>query len=439
MKVRIETHGCKLNAADSQQLAREFAASGFELVGSESAPDVFVLNSCTVTSVADRKARQAVSAARRSFPEALIVATGCYAERDLAAVDAVDAVDIALGNRKKPEIVRAVVEQLGVAFIPHEPQEPGAQITQMALPGRTRASVKIQEGCDQVCAYCIVPKVRGRERSVAVGEIVGQIKQLVAEGCSEVVLTGTQLGTYGFDLEAASLPGLLRTITHETDVRRIRVSSLQPLEISDDLLTVWAEAGNRLCPHFHISLQSGSDAVLGRMRRRYTSAQFVASVERVREAVPGCSVTTDVICGFPGETASDHAETIATIEQVRFADSHVFPYSMRPGTSAAHAADHVSTGMKAERAAEVRELTERHALEFKQESIGQVRPVLWEGAAASNGLTDNYLRVRVTRPTGQTTTTNQAVPRPQRTAGLIEEVRLTGITPDGSMTVELFT
>ena len=446
MKVRIETHGCKLNAADSQQLAREFSAAGFTLVGPDSLdgagqdcdPDVFVLNTCTVTSVADRKARQSVYAARRRFPDALIVATGCYAERDIEAVSAVDAVDIALGNKNKPEIVRAVVDELGVSFIPQASPELQVSGSQMALPGRTRASVKIQEGCDQVCAYCIVPKVRGRERSVPVGEIVAQVQAVVWEGCSEIVLTGTQLGTYGFDLESASLPGLLRAVVDETDVQRIRVSSLQPLEISDELLAVWTEAGDRLCPHFHISLQSGSDAVLGRMRRRYTAAQFIDAVERVREVVPGCSVTTDVISGFPGETAEDHAATIATIESVRFADAHVFPYSVRPGTSAAHASDHVSSKVKSERAAEVRELTEKHALEFKQQSVGQVRPVLWEGASATSGLTDNYLRVRIATRTGQNTTTNYDSDRPRRSAGLIEQVRLSSVSPDGSMTAELF-
>jgi threonylcarbamoyladenosine tRNA methylthiotransferase MtaB len=446
MKVRIETHGCKLNAADSQQLAREFSTAGFMLVGpdslgeasQDSEPDVFVLNSCTVTSVADRKARQAVSAARRKFPSALIVATGCYVERDIDAVTAVEAVDIALGNRNKPEIVRAVVDRLGVAFIPHEPPYMPVRGSQMALPGRTRASVKIQEGCDQVCAYCIVPKVRGRERSVPVGEIVGQVQALVSEGCSEVVLTGTQLGTYGFDLESTSLPGLLRAVVSETDVQRIRVSSLQPLEISDGLLAVWTDAGDRLCPHFHISLQSGSDSVLGRMRRRYTAAQFVDAVARVREAVPGCSVTTDVICAFPGETDQDHEATLAIIESVRFAHAHVFPYSVRPGTSAAHSSDHLSSNVKSERAAEVRELTEKHAQEFKQQSVGQVRPVLWEGAPVTSGLTDNYLRVRVATRECQNTPPNSGSQRPIRQAGLIEQVRLCGIAPDGSMTAELF-
>ena len=219
MKFQIETHGCKLNTADSQQLAREFVASGFELADRGAQPDVFVLNSCTVTNTADRKARQAVSAARRRFPGALIVATGCYTERDLASVGALDAVDLALNNRQKSIIVQSITQRLGVAFTPCADGDSAP--LEMALLGRTRASVKIQEGCDQVCAYCIVPKVRGRERSIPQETIIQQVNALVAEGCAEVVLTGTQLGTYGFDLPDASLPQLLRSVIAETDVRRL--------------------------------------------------------------------------------------------------------------------------------------------------------------------------------------------------------------------------
>ena len=457
MKFVIETHGCKLNMADSQQLAREFVASGFSPAvdtaepGTESdqRPDVYVLNSCTVTAAADRKARQAVSAARRNFPGALIVATGCYPERALDTVDALESVDVTLNNRRKPEIVQVVAERLGVAFNPCADGDTPADTLQMALPGRTRASVKIQEGCDQVCAYCIVPKVRGRERSIPPAEIVSQVQRLAAEGCSEVVLTGTQLGTYGFDIDGADLPGLLRLVVSETDIARLRVSSLQPLEISDRLLDVWRESEGRLCPHFHIPLQSGSDEVLGRMRRGYTAKQFVEVVDRVNEAVPGCSVTTDVICGFPGESVDDHISTLNLIEQVRFADAHVFPYSKRPGTSAAHLGDQVESAARAVRAAEVRELTQRQAREFRLSSVGQVRPVLWEAARAtrgSSGLTDNYLRVRAETAAhalpGESIQNGSRpiefagpVSLPAAARGLIEDVMLIGVEADGSMTV----
>ena len=432
MKFAIETHGCKLNTSDSQQLAREFAASGFEAAVGDDAPDVFVLNSCTVTSTADRKARHAVSSARRRFPSAMIVATGCFPERDLATVEALDSVDVAVNNRQKSDIVRSVAERLGVAFTPCT--DGFSAPLEMSLLGRTRASVKIQEGCDQVCAYCIVPKVRGRERSIPATEIVTSVQQLVEQGCSEVVLTGTQLGTYGFDLEQPDLPGLLRTVLSHTDIRRLRVSSLQPLEITEELLTVWADHPARICPHFHVPLQSGSDEVLVRMRRQYSAENFTSAVRKIRSAVSDCSVTTDIICGFPGETVEDHTATVKVIEQVRFADAHVFPYSARPGTSAAHFDGHTEHAVKTERAAEVREITSRHRQEFRRASIGQTRPVLWEKSRGLSGLTDNYLRVRGDETFSQT---NGRSTRPDGSVGdgLVEQVKLSALGPDGVITV----
>jgi threonylcarbamoyladenosine tRNA methylthiotransferase MtaB len=382
---------------------------------------VYVLNSCTVTGAADRKARHAVAAARRRFPGAFIVATGCYPERDLKSVAELEPVDLALTNRQKPEVVQRVAERLGVAVS----RGPGVNSSGLrsVLLGRTRASVKIQEGCDQVCAYCIVPKVRGRERSIPADELVTQVNDLRAAGCSEVVLTGTQLGSYGFDLDGINLAGLLWKVLTESSIARVRVSSLQPLEITDELLDAWAQSGGRLCPHFHIPLQSGSDSVLSRMRRRYTAAQFISAVGRVREVAPCCSVTTDVICGFPGETAADHEATLAVLQEVCFADAHVFPYSVRPGTSAAHFSGQVDAAVRSERAAEVRGLAEQHALEFRQASIGQVREVLWERGGSSNGLTDNYLRVTASeRAAGQ-----------GRDRRPIEQVLLTGVGEGGAM------
>jgi threonylcarbamoyladenosine tRNA methylthiotransferase MtaB len=292
----------------------------------------------------------------------------------------------------------------------------------MALPGKTRASVKIQEGCDQVCAYCIVPRVRGRERSIPPGDLIEQVRRLVSEGCPEVILTGTQLGTYGFDLEGHGLSRLLAEILDRTEIARIRVSSLQPLEISGDLLETWQHAGGRLCPHFHIPLQSGSDAILTAMRRRYTREQFIDAVDRVRSAIPGCSVTTDIICGFPGESPQNHESTLRLVETVQFADAHVFPYSGRPGTTAAHMDGHIAPVIKAERATGVRELTSRHSRGFRLASVGELRPVLWEGADGLTGLTDNYLRVK-------------AVNGYRGRRGEIDLVRLAGVGPDGILTV----
>ena len=395
---RIETHGCKLNMADSQSLAGQFMARGFQATRDGEEPSVYVVNTCTVTAVADKKARQAISSARRRFPGAIVVAAGCYPERDPTALDALQAVDLIYGNRDKNEIVDVVSGIVGLS----SGELAGDELNVADVPrsvGRSRAAVKIQEGCDQVCAYCIVPRVRGRERSVPPDEIVRRVRALSQGGCPEVVLTGTQLGSYGFDIPGASLRELLIMILAGTDIRRLRVSSVQPQELDDGLLDVWRVHGtDRLAPHFHMPLQSGSDAVLGRMRRRYTAADYERAVSRVRKTVPGASVTTDVICGFPGETEEDHLNTLAVMRRVQFTDAHVFPYSSRPGTSAAHFDDHVDLATKTRRAAEARVLASESAASYRRAVVGERRTVLWEGERGRSGLTEDYLRVALTDP-----------------------------------------
>jgi threonylcarbamoyladenosine tRNA methylthiotransferase MtaB len=392
MKVRIETHGCKLNTADSQRLANEFTRTGYAIAEAGEEPDVFVLNSCTVTHVADKKARQALSKARKSFPNAIVVAAGCYAESGTADLEELAATDLVIPNTRKSEIVSMVSSRTGLDW-----QEPaGTEIEVGQLLGRTRGAVKIQEGCDQVCAYCIVPKVRGRERSIPKAEIVSQVQALSSAGCPEVILTGTQLGSYGFDLENTGLIDMIRTVLEETDIRRLRVSSLQPAEFSDELLELWNGIGaDRLCPHFHIPLQSGSDRILERMRRRYTGAGYLEAVAAAKAAVPGCSVTTDVISGFPGESEADHDRTVEILTSAELADAHIFPYSVRPGTSAAHFDDQVDVQIRSQRAEELREIADAAAKAHRMSFVGETRSVLWEGARGTSGLTDNYLRVRL--------------------------------------------
>ena len=420
--VEIETHGCKLNTADSQQLAAEFLRAGFSIRGRDDAvtPDVFILNSCTVTHVADKKARQSISAAKRRYPNALTVMTGCYPERAADETASLHSVDLVLGNARKPELVEAVAARLTVDLTPHAFGRD--VIPPAALLGRTRASVKIQEGCDQVCAYCIVPKVRGRERSVSVDEIVDQVRRLEAAGCREVVFTGTQLGHYGFDLgDGVDLAFLLRSVLARTEMPRMRVSSLQPPEIDDRLLELWvAEGEGRLCPHFHVPLQSGSDGILRRMRRTYTSDEFLQKVEFLRTKVAGCGITTDVIAGFPGETDEDHARSVSVMRAAEFSDAHVFPYSARPGTSANHFDEQLEPGIKAERAAVLREISAASALRFRDAMIGEVRSVLWEGRRGRAGLTDNYVKVKLDSVDGR-----------GGGDGLVEEVALKRIDADG--------
>jgi threonylcarbamoyladenosine tRNA methylthiotransferase MtaB len=388
----IETHGCKLNQADSAVLARELEALGYTLVADSEPADVYVVNSCTVTHVADRKARHALRAARRRNPNATIVATGCYAQRSPDDLRKLVEVDLVVGNTDKPALARRIAEWRGESPVPCAVGAEEVALSPRVL--RTRAMVKIQEGCDQVCAYCIVPKVRGRERSMPPEAILAQIRRYVSEGYMEAVLTGTQLGSYGFDLPNINLAGLVRRVLAETDLVRLRVSSLQPQEMTDELLALWEDS--RLCPHFHMPLQSGSDAVLKRMRRRYTARQYLDAVARARSELPDVSITADVICGFPGETEEQFEETLALCREVGFADFHVFPFSARPGTSAAHFDGHVDADTKARRVSTLMALAQEQATTFRDRLLGQTRPVLWEGREKDmvwSGLTDNYVRV----------------------------------------------
>ena len=342
MPTATVTHlGCKLNQSEAEALSLAFARAGYDIVAPADGPDVFVLNSCTVTHVADRKSRQMLRRAKRRNPGSQVIATGCYAHRAPQDLEAMAEVDLVVDNRDKMRLL----EILGV---------PEADVAVPPNGRRARSMVKIQEGCNQVCAYCIVPKTRGRERSLPIDEILGTMRARTSAGYREIVLTGTQLGSYGFEFGPPPdgrtwYEELVRRALDETGVTRLRFSSLQPREITDGMIDLY-RAG-RLCPHVHIPLQSGSDAVLRRMRRRYTPADFRRCVDRLRAAAPGIAITTDIIVGFPGETEADFNATVALAEDVAFAQVHVFPYSHRPGTSAAHFADHLDPKTKAAREA----------------------------------------------------------------------------------------
>ena len=419
--VAIHTHGCKLNQADSQGLSRQFQEAGYRLVGPSDLADVVVLNTCTVTATADAKARQFLRAARRRIPGAVVVATGCYAQRAPADLEGLAPVSLVVGNRDKARLVESVqnaMEESGQ--ISSQNQEPLPLVTGLpnpslppeggasggfppperegpSQPTRTRAMVKIQEGCNQVCAYCIVPKVRGLERSIPPDLIVAEINRHVADGYREVALTGTQLGTYGFDLPGDNLTRLLERILSETSVERLRVSSLQAHEITSALLELWQD--RRLMPHFHIPLQSGCDATLKAMRRRYDTGRFADAVSLARGMYPNVGITTDIIAGFPGETAKDFAASLTFAAAMRFSDIHAFPYSTRPGTSAAYFGEQVAEPEKRARMGEMLALATDSRRAFRQQQLGSVRQVLWERRATGwhwSGLTDNYLRVRAT-------------------------------------------
>ena len=411
--VAIHTLGCKLNQADSDALARRFVSAGYRMADSEAGADVVLLNTCTVTATADAKARQILRSSHRTNPNALIVATGCYAQRAAEELTRVEGVALVLGNTQKEELVARVSEALGLEEkgLPDVESEPGrpveaeiavattaaSQVVPRSGALRRRAMVKIQEGCNQVCAYCIVPKVRGRESSIPPDDLVQQIQYRVSEGCQEVVLTGTQLGSYGFDLPGASLLALLRRILAETTVPRLRVSSLQPQEIQPGLLELWQD--RRMCPHFHLPLQSGSDRILGVMRRRYTVAHFAHTTELIRRTIPDAGITADLIVGFPGEGVAEFQESRAIVQSMEFSDMHIFPFSARPRTSANYLRNNVPAAVKKQRTAEMLSLAKEGFQRFRQRQLGQTRPVLWEsvrqvaGTPARSGLTDNYIRV----------------------------------------------
>jgi threonylcarbamoyladenosine tRNA methylthiotransferase MtaB len=404
--VSVVTLGCKLNQADSETIARELAGNGVRVVDrlAKDAAAV-VINSCSVTHVADRKARHMVRLARRLSPDAQIVLTGCYAETAPADIAAITGADIVLRNVEKPAIPTRILERL------REDGDPAAGCaTPVRSPLRTRAFVKIQEGCNELCAFCIVPYTRGREQSVPIEDVVREVQAREAEGALEVVLTGTQLGNYGRDLgwprEDQGPRRLLAELLERTSIPRIRMSSLQPQDLYPALVRLWPESEGRLCPHFHIPLQSGSDDVLGPMRRRYTADEYRHSVALVRDHVRGVSITTDVIAGFPGETDEDFERTFALCEEMGFAAMHCFPYSRRPNTGAATMGGHLMPRIRRERLERLLTLAERSSEAFQRTQMNNVAPVLWERELDGywQGLTPNYVRCYVTSTADLTNT-----------------------------------
>ncbi len=389
--VAVLTLGCKLNQADSEAIARSLGRNGARVVDRPAVgADAFVINTCSVTHVADRKARHLVRLARRLSPDAQIVLTGCYAETAPAGIAAVTGADIVAGNADKPSIPERLLERL------QERGDPAAGCPAPFASGlRTRAFIKIQEGCSELCAFCIVPYTRGREVSVPVERVVEQVRQREAEGAVEVVLTGTQLGNYGRDLgwSERGPRRLLEELLDSTSVPRIRLSSLQAQDISPELVRLWRD--RRLCPHFHLPLQSGSDAVLKRMRRRYTAGQYRRAVGLIRENIPDVAITTDVIAGFPGETGEDFERTSALCQEIGFAAIHAFPYSRRPHTGAAQMKGHLPSQVRRERLERLLDLARESSYAFRRRFLGRTMEVLWEREAGGRwqGLTGNYIRV----------------------------------------------
>ena len=417
-RVVLESLGCKLNQAEMESLAERLAERGHELAGSIADADVYVLNTCSVTHVADRKSRQALRAARRARPGVRVVAAGCYASRapeELGQLGVVDAIVAGSeGDRLMQAIEAAPCPQPDGAPCPqpdgapcpqphggamHGPEGGGRVRTACpdagARRGRTRSLVKIQEGCTDLCSFCVVPHTRGPGRSRPSDDVVAEVRDRAARGYREVVLTGTKLGDYrGHGDGRSGLPGLVRRILDLTPVERLRLSSVQPADLVPDFLSLWQS--DRLCPHLHLPLQSGSDSILVRMHRPYSRAGYRRAVERAREAIPDLSVTTDVLVGFPGETEAEFEEGRRFCDGMGFAGIHVFSYSRRPGTAAAAMPAQVPYETKRRRSDAMAALARESGARFRAGFLGRTLPVLWEEAAADGlwtGYTANYLRV----------------------------------------------
>lgn len=387
MKVYFVTLGCKLNQSETERLAREFARAGHQVVLSPREADLCVVNSCAVTRAAARRSRQVARRARRANPRIVTVLTGCYAEVAPEAASGIEGVALVVGNRDKERLLEILADRGYGAESPVPYPSPLFH---------TRAFVKIQDGCNMGCAFCIIPLARGRERSRPSSEIIAEIRDLVAAGHKEIVLTGVQLSAYGRDGAAgpkASLRDLVARILDQTGVARLRLSSLAPWTLNPSLLALWGDP--RLCRHLHLSLQSGSDAVLRRMRRPYTTARYAGAVEMARGMIPDLAITSDVIVGFPGETEAEFQEGLRFVERMAFARLHVFRYSPRPGTKAASMPHQVPHDVKQARSQAMIELGRRSAERFRRQFLGRRLDVLWETREGDRwtGFTDNYIRV----------------------------------------------
>lgn len=417
MKNRVALHnlGCKVNAYELDKIAGSLVARGYEIVPFSGDADIYIVNTCTVTNIADRKSRQMLHRAKKNNPQALVVALGCYVDTDPDGTGTDPCIDIALGNRDKASLAGILEAYRNADEEPERHACAYEHAEENGYRSRTRAFLKIQDGCNLFCSYCIIPYARGRSVSRPAEDILREAGALAAQGAKEIVLTGIHIPSYGPDF-----PGLLSAINAIDGVERIRLGSLEPRMITKDMVRVMQEA-DKLCPHFHLSLQSGCDTVLKRMRRRYTTAEFTESVALLREAFDTPALTTDIIVGFPGETEAEFEESRAFVERTGFYETHVFPFSARHGTAAAGMDGQLTQKEKALRAGVMSGMSARKAKAYREGFTGRPVSVLWEetetigGRICLTGHTERYVKValyadRDTSPVAQTQAASRAQP-----------------------------
>ena len=384
-KVALHNLGCKVNAYEVEAMQQLLENAGYETVPFEEGADVYVINTCTVTNIADRKSRQMLHKAKKMNPDAIVVATGCYAQADTEKLKEDTAVDLILGNNQKTQIVEALEEyekehakQVQVIEINHTKEYEELSISSTAE--HVRAYIKVQDGCNQFCTYCIIPFARGRVRSRKIEEVLSEVETLAAKGYKEVVLTGIHLSSYGVDFpkeERESLLSLIQAVSRVEGISRIRLGSLEPRIITEKFLEGIVKTG-KVCPHFHLSLQSGCNKTLKNMNRRYSAQEYAEKCELIRKFYPAPALTTDVIVGFPQETEEDFEESYEFVKKIHFYETHIFKYSRRHGTKAASMDGQLTEAAKAQRSDRMLELHEIRAREYEEAMIGKKMELLLE-------------------------------------------------------------
>ena len=401
MRIAFYTLGCKVNQYETQALEQLFSARGHEIVPFEGDADAYLINTCTVTAVSDKKSRQVIRRARKTAPDAVIAVCGCYPQTHPGDVEKLG-VDLIGGTGDRTGFVelleRTVRERQPFTALDDAFQRRGfEQLPAGGLEGRTRAMLKIEDGCTNFCTYCIIPYARGAVRSLPADQAAEQARGLAQQGYRELVITGIELSTYGRDLPGRpDLASLIEAVCHAVPEMRVRLGSLEPRTVTEDFCARLAALPN-LCPHFHLSLQSGSDTVLARMKRKYTTQRFLESVRLLRAHFDRPALTTDLIVGFPGETEEEFQETLAFLQRCAFAQMHIFPYSRRQGTPAASMPGQLSNAEKASRAHRGAELAQAMERSWLTGWIGQTVPVLFEEEKDGfwRGHTPQYIEVRV--------------------------------------------
>ena len=391
-KVALHNLGCKVNAYEVEAMQQLLEKAGYEIVPFTEGADVYLINTCTVTNIADRKSRQMLHKAKKMNPDAIVVAAGCYAQADTEKLKEDNAVDLILGNNQKTQIVEVLEEyekeqskQVQVIEINHTKEYEELSIEQTAE--HVRAYIKVQDGCNQFCTYCIIPFARGRVRSRKIADVLREVETLASKGYKEVVLTGIHLSSYGVDFskeERESLLSLIQAVSKVEGIQRIRLGSLEPRIITEEFLEGIVATG-KVCPHFHLSLQSGCNKTLKNMNRRYSAQEYAEKCELIRKYYPTPALTTDVIVGFPMETEEDFEESYEFVKNIHFYETHIFKYSRRHGTKAAAMDGQLTEAVKTQRSEKLLELHDIRAKEYEEAMIGKTIELLLEEEIEEDG------------------------------------------------------